>query len=192
MDVVTSKFEYRQIREIGAGQGLNSTVYLAHDPQLGGDIAVKEIPKSSFPSASDWFAEAQSMYASDCPNVVPIRVASAATDHICLVMPFLKRGSLQDRIETVPLSLKECIRVGQGILSGLRQIHIAKVIHLDVKPTNILFADNDDILVADFGQARDLDPSGVSRVGRCTVTGFRPKSFKLAMAQLSQMCSKLG
>ena len=63
----------------------------------------------------------------------------------------------------------------RGILSGLRQIHIAKVIHLDVKPTNILFADNDDILVADFGQARDLDPSGVSRVGRMYCYGIPPE-----------------
>jgi len=164
MEVITSEFVYEQIQQIGVGQGLNSTVFRANDLQHGGEIAVKEIPKADFPDPSEYFREARSMYRADCPNVVPIRVASAAGDRICIVMPYLKNGSLADRIKSGPISLKEVVRVGQGTLKGIGQIHIAGIIHFDVKPSNILFSDVGEAMVSDFGQARHAGTHGVTIV----------------------------
>jgi serine/threonine protein kinase len=77
-------------------------------------------------------------------------------------MPYYKRGSLTDRIQNDPVSLSEVIRIGQGVLSGLAMIHARGLLHLDVKPSNVLFSDRDVPLVADFGQAQQLDETGTA------------------------------
>lgn len=177
MEIITSAFEYEQLEEIGAGQGQNSKVYRAHLKELGGEVAVKEIPKSSFGGPSEYFEEARAMFRSDCPNVLPIRVASAAGDRICLVMPFMKNGSLQDRINHGPISVKETIRIGQGILAGIHQIHVAGTIHFDIKPSNVLFSDIDDPLVADFGQSRAVLSSGVVAVPPMYILARPPEAI---------------
>src|SRR5207253_8906637 len=53
---------YQTLGEIGKGEGSNSKVYLADEPQLGGQVAVKEIAKAQFgSSAAEYFREAQAM-----------------------------------------------------------------------------------------------------------------------------------
>ena len=99
----------------GLVRGMNSEVFLADEPQLGGKVAVKEIPKGKLGNTFDeYFAEARAMFASAHPHVVPIQYACESADRICLVMPFFQNGSLADRIQGSPISPKEVIRVGQG------------------------------------------------------------------------------
>src|SRR5713101_1928278 len=164
MEVISCAFVYEQLEEVGAGEGLNSRVFRANDHQHGGEIAVKEIPKTKFADPSTYFAEAKAMNEADCPNVLPIRVASATGDRICIVMPYLRKGSLLRRIKSAPLSLKDTVQVAHGMLKGLGQIHQKGMIHFDVKPSNILFSDTNEALVADFGQACRVGLGGVVQV----------------------------
>lgn len=159
---ILATIEYTQGREIGAGQGMNSRVFLVDDPQLGGRLAVKEIPKASFVNASGYWDEARAMFGASHDFVVPIRYACQTADLVCLAMPYFQRGSLTDRIQAAPLRPAEVIRIGQGILAGLAQIHIAGHLHFDLKPSNVLFSDQDQPMVADFGQARAIGPNGVT------------------------------
>jgi serine/threonine protein kinase len=162
---VVAEIQYEKRHQIGVGQGMNSEVFLAFDPQLGGEIAVKEIAKSKLgnnPSA--YFAEAQVMFESAHPNVVPIHCACATADRICLAMPFFRRGSLADRIKDVPLPLQEALRVAHGVLSGLARIHRAGFLHFDLKPSNVFFSETNTPMVADFGQSRRLGPGGTVQV----------------------------
>ena len=165
---IKSELKYTRKSQIGVGEGLNSTVYLVDEPQLGGQMVVKEMPKSRFGGdASIFFREAQAMFASSAPNVVPIQYASQTPaghlpELVCICMPYFKNGSLAKRIEVNPLSLKEFIRVGQGILLGLGTIHAKKLLHFDIKPTNIFFNNNDEPLVADFGQACTFGITGTA------------------------------
>src|SRR5580700_10774346 len=103
MEEITSQFVYKQLAQVGVGQGMNSQVFRAFDSQHGGEIAVKEIPKVSFPNPIDYFREAAAMRSADSPNVVPVHVASAAGDRICIVMPYFRLGSLLDRIKNGPI-----------------------------------------------------------------------------------------
>lgn len=162
---VLAQLSYEKIRQIGVGQGLNSKVYLAKDPQLGGEIAVKEIPKRLLGQSgiADIYNEAQVMFAARHPrNVVPILYAGEIpnADAICIAMPFYKNGSLQDRILAGPLPLLEVLRVGLAMLTGLAAIHTKSLFHFDLKPSNILFNDHDDPMVADFGQTRAAASGG--------------------------------
>ena len=178
MTTITTQFDFEPIREIGVGQGRNSKVYLAKDPKTLGEIAVKVIPKSDFPSPNEYFVEAKSMKAAECPNVVPINVCCETADTIYIVMPYFKNGSLMDRVTKAPLRLIECISVGQGILTGLGQIHhSARIIHFDLKPSNVLFADNGDVMVADFGQSRPIDATGLSAIPGMYVLAMPPEAI---------------
>ena len=161
---VIGSIAYKKIQQIGVGQGMNSTVYLVNDQQLGGTVAAKEIEKSRFPDPSGYFAEAQVMFAASHENIVSIQYACQTPTEISLVMPYYVKGSLADRIKDRPLQLSEVLRIAQGTLAGLAQIHLKGYIHFDVKPSNILFSDTDKPMVADFGQSRAISPSGVVAV----------------------------
>jgi len=104
------------------------------------------------------------MFRSENPHVVAIRTATQTPDRICLGMPYYRGGSLAGRIGKNPLSLCDVLRIGREALAGLGAIHAAGTVHLDVKPSNILFDDNGAAMIADFGQARELDARGVVRL----------------------------
>lgn len=155
---------YTQIRQIGVGQGMNSEVYLVHDPQLGGEVVAKEIKKSQFLNAAAYFTETNAMFAASHDNVVEVQTACETPDLISLIMPFYPNGSLMDRIRDRPLQLSEVQRVAQGVLAGLAHIHQVGYIHFDLKPSNVLFSKRNQPLVADFGQSRIISPTGVVKV----------------------------
>lgn len=165
---VKSELKYTHKTEVGKGEGMNSTVYLIDEPQLGGELVAKEMNKARFGGdPGQFFREAKMMFASNAPNVVPIQYASQTPvgqvpELVCLCMPYFKNGSLAKRIATSPLSPREVVRVGHGILMGLGSIHAKGFLHFDIKPTNILFNDNNAPMVADFGQACASNASGTA------------------------------
>lgn len=176
---VLATIQYKKIHQIGVGQGMNSEVFLVDDPQLGGILAVKEIKKANFGnSIQNYYQEAQAMFASSHANIVPIKYACETLTHICLAMPYFQQGSLAGRIDTAPLPPKEVIRIGQGVLSGVRQIHIKNYIHFDIKPSNVLFSDTNVPMVADFGQTRSIGPNGVTTPPSMYWHGIPPEVYQ--------------
>lgn len=144
---------------------MNSKVYLADDPQLGGRIAVKEIEKVNFGNnITAFFTEAQTMFSAAHDNVVRVQYACDTQTHVCIAMPYYAAGSLQSRIDAQPLTMSELVRIGDDVLNGLAQIHMKQFIHFDVKPSNVLFGDKDAAMVADFGQSRRIGPTGTIQV----------------------------
>lgn len=163
------KNEMKYIRKSRVdSQGANSEVWIVDEPQLGGELIVKEMAMSRFAgNPADYFKEAQAMFASNAPNVVPLYwAAKTPPNHspklVCICMPYFKKGSLAKRIESVPLPPRELVRVGQAILLGLGSIHARSLIHFDLKPSNVLFNDRDEPLVADFGQTCLANTTGVA------------------------------
>ncbi len=158
---VVGRITYKRGKLIGEGHF--SKVYMAEDTQLSGTFAAKEIPKADFPNPDEYFNEAGRMHAASCPNVVPIRLACVTKSHVSLLMPLFSKGSLGDLIKKDgPLRLLDTLRIGDDILKGLSQIHGVDILHLDLKPSNVLFGNNGQALVADFGQSRRVGTSGVT------------------------------
>jgi eukaryotic-like serine/threonine-protein kinase len=175
---VCASLDYTKVRQIGIGKGLNSKVFLIDDHQLAGTLVAKEIPKSDFPAPDAFFKEAQRVFLAAHPNVVPIQYACAAgPDHVSLVMPYFRNGSLADKIENGPLTEKETVRVGVGVLAGLAHIHSKNLVHFDVKPSNVLFSDAAEPMVADFGQTRELGPLGISKAPPLYPNAFPPEVY---------------
>jgi serine/threonine protein kinase len=158
---VLAEIRYDRQCEIGAAEGRNSRVFMVNDCQLGGQLVAKEVDKGRFGGdPAIYFEEARAMFAAAHQNVVPIRYACETSSSVVLAMPYYVRGSLGSRISRNPISAKELIRISQGILLGVSQIHTAGFVHFDIKPSNILFDNSDSPLVADFGQAVRILPSG--------------------------------
>lgn len=160
---VVAELRYERKQPIGVGEGMNSTVYLSHDPQIGGELAIKEIPKSHFGNVvSRFFQEAQAMFAASHPNVVPVQYGCETPDDVALAMPYFANGSLTKRIATSPLTLSTTLHVAHGVLSGAAGIHQAGFLHLDIKPSNVLFSATWAPLISDFGQSRKLNSGTVA------------------------------
>ena len=84
-----------------------------------------------------------------------------------LVMQFIAGISLEDRIKQGgPLELKEILRIGLQIASGLAAAHQRGVIHRDVKPANILLENGvERVRITDFGLARAADDASLTQSG---------------------------
>jgi serine/threonine protein kinase len=179
---VLASISYTKLKQIGVGQGMNSEVYLADDSQLGGQVAVKEIEKVCFANPTEYFNEAQTMFAAVHDNVVAVQYACQTAKTISLAMPYYVNGSLADRIQSCPIQLGEVQRIAQAVLAGLAHIHLAGFIHFDVKPSNVLFSNTNRPMVADFGQSRAISSNGVVTVPALYMDAQPPETISTAVA----------
>ena len=87
---------------------------------------------------------------------------------IKVVMPFASGGSLRDRIATPssggrpPMSLVEKVQIIAGTARGMAAIHAHGIIHLDLKPENVLMSHLDEPLITDFGLAASTNAASFS------------------------------
>jgi len=88
---------------------------------------------------------------------VPSFVAAGDFDNPYLVMELISGHSLKDRLPELPLSPEEVADLGARIADALEDVHKQRVIHLDLKPSNIMIRDNGDVVLLDFGLSRHLD-----------------------------------
>jgi nucleotide-binding universal stress UspA family protein len=71
-----------------------------------------------------------------------------------IVMERIPGPSLKARLDAAPLPIAEVASVGAKVAIALHDLHRQHVVHLDVKPSNILFRDNGDAVLVDFGLSR--------------------------------------
>jgi len=163
-DVVGDR--YRLLEVIGAG-GMG-TVWRAEDEVLGRTVAVKEITTPANVSTSEMLdlrqstmREARAAARLDHPGVVQVFDVIWRPGRSWIVMEYVPSRSLHDTVrEDGPMSHQDAARIGLGVLAALRAAHSAGVLHRDVKPHNVLLADDGRVVLADFGLAtlKDADP----------------------------------
>lgn len=171
----TAQLSFTLDREIGS-EGRNSKAFVAYDGQLGAEIVIKQVEKSSLNSVTDYFEEAKCQYAGSHPNVVEIHYACEDEEHIYLGMPFYKNGSLKTLMTERALTVRDIAVFGCQILSGLHNIHVNGLIHFDIKPDNVLLADNREALLSDFGLAKQM-PTGIAIQNRHYTIMQPPEAF---------------
>lgn len=92
-------------------------------------------------------------------------------------MPYFANGSLAPRICDGPITIRELIRMAQGVLRGMARIHSTGFVHFDIKPANILFNGIDEPLVADFGQTRRFLANGIVQAPRMYPRVIPPETW---------------
>ncbi|CAG0956629.1 eukaryotic-like serine/threonine-protein kinase [Anaerolineales bacterium] len=155
------------------GRGGMATVYLAFDPSFNRDVAIKVLPREMLhdPQFRARFEREIKMAAGlEHPAIVPVYDVGEDNGQPYFVMRLLTGGSLAEIIAQGRISFEETARIISKIAQGLTYAHKKGVVHRDLKPDNILFDENGDPFISDFGVARLAESTG-SLTGSSGVIG---------------------
>jgi serine/threonine-protein kinase len=161
MDVGIEFSHYRVIEHIGRG-GM-ADVWSARDSRLGRTVAIKTIARDLSQDMNPvklFEREAQTIAALEHPHILPIYEFGEYGGQLYIVMRYVSGGSLEDVLEKGPLSLDEMLRIARAVGQALDYAHTNKVIHLDLKPSNILLDSYQSPYLGDFGLATVVGPEG--------------------------------
>ncbi len=145
--------------DIGAeiGEGGMGVVFAGTHRTLGRSVAIKQLPWDvlNHQASSELFdREARVLASLDHPHIVPVYdYVRTGREHL-LVMERLDGGTVHSRFHGGGVSGEQACAIGLAMLAGLHAAHRAGVLHLDVKPRNLLFNLQGVVKVADFGIAR--------------------------------------
>jgi len=142
-------------------RGGMATVYEAIDLRLDRTVAVKVMHEGL--TDDDEFVrrfqrEARSAARLAHQNVVAVFDTGDDDGTLFLVMEYVPGLTLRDLIrKEAPMSPAKALAVIEPVLSALAAAHTAGILHRDVKPENVLLADDGRVKVADFGLARAIN-----------------------------------
>jgi outer membrane protein assembly factor BamB len=156
------------------GRGGFGVVYRAHETQFDRDVAVKVLTVADVTDERELRAFERERRllgrVSEHPNIVTIYSAGLTGDRRpYLVLPFVPGGSVADKVEAHgPLGSLEARRIASAVAAALAFAHELGVLHLDVKPANVLINRFGEYLLADFGIAR-LSQAGTAALMTSTI-----------------------
>ncbi|WP_406418024.1 serine/threonine protein kinase [Streptomyces sp. NBC_00873] len=155
------------------GQGGMGTVWRARDEVLGREVAVKEVRAPSGLPASD----VQRLYARlereawaaarvSHRNVVTVYDVATEDSRPWIVMELIRGLALSDVLDAEgPMSPQRAAHIGAEVLAALRSAHGSGVLHRDVKPGNVLLANDGRVVLTDFGIAMVEGTSALTMTG---------------------------
>ncbi|NJN80056.1 MAG: serine/threonine protein kinase [Anaerolineales bacterium] len=157
----------RYIIKSELGRGGMATVYRAYDPSFDREVALKILPREMLhdPHFRARFEREIKLVASlEHPAIVPVYDVGDIEGQPYFVMRYMNGGSLADLIAKGQFTMQETATIIGKVAQGLAYAHRKGIVHRDLKPDNVLFDENGDPFISDFGIAK-LAESGNSLTG---------------------------
>ena len=141
------------------GSGAMGAVYLSEDIHLRRKVAVKVLTPEL--AADERFrkrflVESQLAASLDHPNIVPIYAAGEDGGLLYLAMRYVEGYDLRDLVDSTPggLDPAQAVRLLGPVADALDAAHALGLVHRDVKPANVMLADDGEVKLLDFGLAK--------------------------------------
>jgi len=155
------------------GQGAMAKVLLAHDEELGREVAVKLLDEglAADPSFRARFArEARVAAGLSHPNVVTVFDVGEDDGRPFIVMELVPGRTLEERLRRDgALRENDVLAIARQVCAGLEHAHANGLVHRDLKPGNLIERDDGTVKIADFGIARAVEGTELTEAG--TVVG---------------------
>ncbi|MDT8998458.1 HDOD domain-containing protein [Paucibacter sp. APW11] len=137
------------------GQGAQAEVWLAHDPRLDREVALKVLKRGAdAPNFDEALHEARAVSRLTHPNIVPVFEADMQDGQAYMAFEYVPGGTLSERLRSgAPLDTRAAVELMLGVLDALAAAHAAGLVHRDLKPSNILLDPKGRPRVMDFGIA---------------------------------------
>ena len=139
------------------GVGGMGEVYRAHDAALGRDVAIKILPEVWLADAdrrARFDREARVLASLNHPHIGAIYGVEEASGAPALVLELVEGPTLEDRLTTGALPVKDALAIARQIADALDAAHEKGIVHRDLKPSNIKITADSVVKVLDFGLAK--------------------------------------
>lgn len=151
-----SKKKYEILGELG--RGAMGIVYKARDTILQRVVALKVMPKFNVdnPQISEKFLEeARTAAKLNHPNIVTVYEAGDEEGDLFIAMEYIEGSNIKQLLlQKKPIPVQGVLFISAQICKGLGYAHENKVIHRDIKPTNVMWTPKKIVKILDFGLAK--------------------------------------
>jgi hypothetical protein len=155
---------YRVLRPLGSGG--SGSVWLARDEPTGVDVALKIVPREGKAASR---AEREVAAAARLRHERCLRAYSLARDdrHVYIAHEYVPGQTLRQAMRGGKLDDQSSLEACAQICDGLAHAHARGIVHRDVKPANVLLAENEDVSIRllDFGLAQMAEAETLTAVG---------------------------
>lgn len=152
------RFAHLEILEV-LGRGACGVVYRAYDPHLQRHVALKLTERGR--SHRSLLREAQLMARVDHPHVLKVHGATEVDGRVGFWSDLIEGETLELWfLRQPPLSATELIGIGGELCAALAAMHLAGVIHGDLKPSNVVRQNHGRWVVIDFGSGQHTEDAG--------------------------------
>ena len=145
---------YRPVRPLGSGG--SGSVWLALDEGSGREVAVKIVPREG-KSGSRARREAQALAKLDHVSCLRAYACGRDAENVYIAYAYVPGRTFREALRAGELSDGDAIEAAAQVLDGLAHAHELGIVHRDVKPANVLLADEGEgmsVRILDFGLAR--------------------------------------
>ncbi len=142
--------DYQRIRQLGIGG--YGRVYLVRHRISSAYLAIKQLIVKDSTRQEDILREIQALAPLNHQNVINYKTSFKVEDELYLVMEHCAGGSLADKLKNHGnLHENELVNLFLILTKAFSYLHQKRIVHHDIKPSNLLFTDAGEIKISDFG-----------------------------------------